>query len=263
MFSLFEKKQILDEDSVQWMLDCYEWALRNLDASVFYNETRLVYPNNDFFPGEENSPAAKSQLILEQVKKHAQMDQWPVRLVDEDTYLDSSFVASAPRLMIEGNVRGSNALAPKLDIAENALFILYQPGLLSNPQALIANYSQMLANYLAHTAKEAPPGGSDNWPALTEMIAVYLGFGLMYANTSGNVRITSCGSCQAPVANRVNYLSQFDATYALAIFVLLKNIDPREVKPYLKKTLHTFFKKALAELRLRENDMARLRSYGK
>lgn len=261
MFKLFNRKTILDEDIVLWIFDCYEWALRNLDASVFFNQTRLVYPDNRYFPGEESTPEAKSELILDQVKKHAIMEGWPLRLVDEDTYLNSSFDQAVPKLRTASNVRGANALIPVSNLSEDALYILYQPELLTNPQAMIANYSQMLANYLAHTVAEPPPGGRENWPLLTELIAIYLGFGLMYTNTAGNVRVNSCGSCQAPVANRVNYLSQYDAAYALAIFTELKNIEFGDVKPYLKKTLHVFFKKALSELRNRESDMSRLREY--
>ena len=148
MFGMFDKKTLLDESAVLWMFDCYSWALSNLNASVFFNQTRLIYPDNQFFPGEESSPEAKSQLILNQVTEHAGMRHWPVRLVDEDTYLDSSFASTAPRLTAPGQVRGTAALQPTLDTPEDALFIVYQPQLLRNPQALIANYAQMLGNYL-------------------------------------------------------------------------------------------------------------------
>lgn len=261
MIKLFEKKPVLDEATVQWMIDCYAWSLRNLDAAIFFNETKLVFPNNDYFPGQENTPEAKSQLILEQVKKHANMERWPVSIVDENTYLESSYASNSPKLLVDGSGRGSSALLPKIDSPEKSLYIVCQPTLLQNPQALIANYAQMLANYLGYTSTEPPPGGVENWAQLTEMIAIFMGFGLMYANTSGNVRVNSCGSCQGPSAERINYLSQYDAAYALAIFARLKNIEFGEVKPYLKKTLHTFYKKALADLDNREPELNQLRSY--
>lgn len=263
MFGIFNKKPPLDEDAISWMFDCYEWALHNLGGDVFFEKTHLVCPDNHFFPGEESSPEAKSQLILDQVKKHASMEQWPVRLVDEGTYLESSFVQSAPKLVVNGAVRGTTALQPELNVPEEALYVVYQPGLLRNPQALIANYAQMLANYLGYTANEPAPGGNENWPLLTEMIAIFMGFGLMYANTAGNVRITSCGSCQAPSADRVNYLSQYDAAYALAIFTALKNIDSATVRKYLKKTLHPFYKKAESDVLSRTQQLERLRIFKK
>lgn len=259
MFGLFDKKSLLDEDVILWMFDCYAWMLRNLNASVFYNQTRLVCPNNDFFPGEENTPEAKSQLILRQVAEHAGMQHWPVSLVDEDTYLASSFVSAAPRLTAPGQVRGTGALQPALNTPEDALFVVYQPQLLRNPQALIANYAQMLGNYLGYSVAEPPPGGPENWPMLTEMIAIFMGFGLMYTNTSGNVRVSSCGSCQGPVAERVNYLSQYDAAYALAMFCSLKGIAFSDVRPFMKKTLHAFFKKALLDVESHESELKRLK----
>lgn len=261
MFGMFDKKTLLDEDAVQWMFDCYAWALRNTDPSVFFNQTQLVYPNNDFFPGEGDSPESKSKLILQQVAKHAGMEHWPIRLVDEDTYLDSSFANNAPRLTASGSVRGTAALQPVLNIPEDSLFIVYQPHLLQNPQALIANYAQMLANYFAYTVAEPPPGGVENWPVLTEILAIFMGFGLMYTNTSGNVRVSSCGSCQGPSAERVNYLSQYDAAYALAIFATLKEKGFNEIKPFLKKTLHTFFKKALADVGTRNKEIELLKEF--
>lgn len=259
MFGLFDNKSVLDEDAVRWMFDCYAWALRNTGADYFYEQTRLVLPTNEFFPGEAASPESKAQLILEQVSHHAGVAHWPVKLVDEDTYLDSSFVKSAPRLTVTGNTRGKTALQPVLNTPEDSLFVLHQPQLLPNPQALIANYAQMLGNYLGYTVTEPPPGGVENWPMLTEMLAIYMGFGLMYVNTAGNVRISSCGSCQGPAAERVNYLSQYDAAYSLAIFTKLKDIEFSSIKPYLKKTMHTFFKKAQADVGTHAEELQRLK----
>lgn len=263
MIKLFDKKPILDEAVIAWMFDAYGWSLRHFDAKVFFNETRLVYPNNDFFPGEENTPEEKSRLILDQVKKHASMERWPVQIVDEDRYLESSYVNQPPKLLVDGNSRGSTAMLPKIESPEDSLYIVYQPALLQNPQALIANYAQMLASYLGYTANEPPPGGSENWPLITEMVAIFMGFGLMYANTSGNVGSKSCASCQVPTAERINYLSQYEAAYALAIFAKLKKIEFSEIKPYLKKTLHAFYRKAIAELDKRAAELDRLREFAK
>ena len=80
MFNLFQKSPLLDEASIQWMFDCYAWALRHFDAKVFFNETILVVPTNDCFPGEGDSPYAKADLILQQVKHHAGMGNWPVMM---------------------------------------------------------------------------------------------------------------------------------------------------------------------------------------
>jgi len=251
MFSLFQKSPILDEASIQWMFDFYAWALRHFDADVFFNETILVTPTNDCFPGEGQSPSEKAHLILEQVKRHAGMDRWPVQLVEEDDY-----ERTAPQLAFNGTVRGQHALAPQ---ASSALHATYQPQLLRNPQALIANYAQLLGHYLGSSSHEMPPGGVENWPHVTELLGVFMGFGLMFANTAYQARVSSCGACQGPITQRTNYLSQFDITYALAIFSVLKQTPAKSVTKHLKKTLHPFYKKAVKDVAGREEELQRLK----
>ncbi|WP_455207664.1 hypothetical protein [Kaarinaea lacus] len=256
MFSLFQTKPLLDEESIQWMFDCYAWALRNFDAKVFFNETILVVPNNECFPGKEESVYGRANLILQQVKRHAGMAAWPVQLVEEQDYVNA-----IPQLSFEGTVRGQHALAPKSVQANTSLLATYQPELLRNPQALIANYTQLLAHYLGGTTGEMPPGGAENWPHVTELLGVFMGFGLMFANTAYNVRVSSCGSCQGPAAQRTNYLSQFDITYALAIFAVLKQIPTKDVTRYLKKTLHPFYKKAVKDVMGQQEELFKLKEF--
>ena len=256
MFNLFQKSPLLDEASIQWMFDCYAWALRHFDAKVFFNETILVVPTNDCFPGEGNSPFAKADLILQQVKHHAGMGNWPLQLVEEQDYVNA-----VPQLAFEGAVRGQHALAPRPADANSRLLATYQLELLRNPQALIANYAQLLSHYLGGATRDLPPGGMENWPHVTELLGVFMGFGLMFANTAYQARVSSCGACQGPIIQRTNYLSQFDITYALAIFAVLKQIPNKDVTKYLKKTLHPFYKKAVKDVMGREEELQRLMGF--
>lgn len=261
MMSLFQSKPLLDEESIQWMLDCYSWALQNFDAGVFFNETSLVVPSNEYFSGEEESPEGKAKLILEQVKRYAGMTNWPVSMVNEQEFTARNVAAEPPKMLRNGTVRGEQAIVPQLADPNDRLLVIYQPELLRNPQALIANYVQLLAHYLGSTAQQPPPGGADNWPHVTELLGVFLGFGLMFANTAYNVRVSSCGSCQGPSAERVNYLSQYDISYALAIFSVLKDIPNKQVTAYLKKALHPFYKKAVKDVMGREGALNKLREF--
>lgn len=256
MISLFQSKPVLDEESIQWMLDVYSWALRNFDARVFFEETILVTPTNECFPGEKQTAFDKADLILQQVKRHASMAAWPVELVEEDANLNQ-----IPELAFEGSVRGQYALAPKSPGKNTRLPVSYRGELLRNPQIIISDYAQILAHYLGGTTSELPPGGAENWPHCTELLGVFMGFGLMFANTAYNVRVSSCGSCQGPSLERVNYLSQYDICYALAIFAELKEIPSGQVLTFLKKSLHPFYKKALKDIRGRSHELNMLKEY--
>ncbi|MGD8568518.1 MAG: hypothetical protein PVJ39_10550 [Gammaproteobacteria bacterium] len=254
MFGFLQNKPVLDEESIDWMFDCYAWALSSFNARVFKEETVLVLPTNDHFPGQEQSPFAKATLILDQVKRHACMAHWPLQLVDEQEHV----LSAAPQALLATTLRGDQSATLQLAEPAQTLSVVYQPALLENPQAMIANYAQMLAHYLGTAASDPPPGGVENWPHIAEVVAVFLGFGLMFANTAHHVRASSCGSCQRPVAQRENFLSQYDITYALAIFSALKDIPVKSVTPYLKKTLHGYYKQAVKDVNGRDQKLQRL-----
>jgi len=50
LFDFLKTPPVLDEESIQWQFDLYEWALRNFDADIFFNQSVLVEPSNRFFP---------------------------------------------------------------------------------------------------------------------------------------------------------------------------------------------------------------------
>jgi hypothetical protein len=240
LFGLLGRKPVLDEMTVQWMLDTFAWARRNFDARVFDEETILVTPSEEHFPGRSDSAQGMAEMILQQVKRHAGMQHWPTRPVDEAALTH----ITPPRLSVAGALRG--AQAPAMD-GNQALAIPFDPGQLRDPEVLIASYAHALAFYLGAQAHEPPPGGMENWPHVTELLAVFLGFGVMMANSANTTKIRSCGSCSGPAVERSNFLSQYDITYALAIFCAMKNIPANTVLPHLKSSLRPFFKLAMKE----------------
>lgn len=251
-FSLFQNKPLLDEITVQWLFDTYAWALRQFDPQVFRDESMLVLPNDQFFPGRVDSVEGMANLIFDKVKKYAGVSHWPTQLVDGR----QCGTQPQARLVIAGALRGSKGMMPAEVEDAQRLQVPYDPALVNNPEAMIASLSHQLAHYLASLAEEPPPGGEQNWAQATEVLAVFLGFGLMFANSAFNVRISRCGSCGAPPADRESFLSQHDIAYALAIFCVLKGIPNRAVLPHLKGSLRGFYKKAVTEVSANEAALA-------
>ena len=251
---LIKPKACLDEESTLWLFDTFAWALRNLDARVFYDETILVTPSNQHFPGTENSVHGMANLIFNQVKEHAGLKHWPTKL----TNLAEGRPTEAPKIEIKGALRGSKGITPS-GAAAHQLHVAYNPGQLRDPEVLIADFAHVLAHYLGSMSQEPPPGGVENWPHVTEVVAVFMGFGLMMANSAHTAKIRSCGSCSGPAVERSNALSQYDITYALAIFSSLKEIPSSEVLVNLKKTLRPFYKKAAKEVMSKQQELNRIR----
>ncbi len=252
MFGLFPRRPILGDTSTEWLFNTYAWALQNFDARVFFHETILVTPTNDHFPGRADSVHGMASLIFDQVRSYAGVTHWPCRLAPPEVSVHSN-----PQLVLEGPVRGSQALVSTGAEEANILNIPYNPNQVLKPEALIADYAHVLAHYLGTTGSEPPPGGVENWPFATELLAIYMGFGLMFANSAYSYR-GSCGSCYNPLAERTAYLSQDEATYALAIFCVLKDIPKQKVLGELKNYLRPVFKRALREVVDRPADVARL-----
>ena len=251
---LLKPKACLDKETTLWLFDTFAWALRNLDARVFYDETILVTPSNQHFPGTGDSAYGMADLIFSQVKDHAGLKHWPTKL----TNMAGGRPVESPKIEIRGALRGSKGIMPAGEVGHQ-LPVTYNPDQLRDPEVLIADYAHVLAHYLCSMSQEPPPGGAENWPHVTEVVAVFMGFGLMMANSANTVKIRSCGSCAGPAVERSNALSQYDITYALAIFCNLKDIPTREVLLNLKKTLRPFYKKAAKEIMCRTEELDRIR----
>lgn len=253
MFNLFTSKPLLDEASRQWLFDTYDWALRNFDAALFFNHTRLILPTNEYFPGQADSPAAMANLIFDQVKAYAGTRHWPTLVVDQSTCP----TISTPQIEISGALRNPDGVSdPDADDAHR-LLIPYNPQQINNPEGMIATFAHILAHYMGQMGQEVPPGGMEFWPQATELLAIYLGFGVMFANSAFTFR-GGCGSCYNPHATREASLPELEATYALAIFAVLKGISNSTVTPHLKKHLRGFYKKAVQEIRNRNDEVERL-----
>ena len=258
MFGLFQNKPVIEEEHAQWLLDAYAWALENFDAELFYNDTVLVLPTNEFFPGRVDSVHGMAGLIFDKVKEYAGVSHWPTSLADQN----SCPVIENPRVQVKGALRGPEGIVDDQVPDAQRLLIPYNPQQINNPEGMIATYAHVIAHYLGQMAEEPPPGGAEYWPHVTELLAIYMGFGLMFANSAFTFR-GGCGSCYNPYAKRDAYLSEFEATYALAIFAVLKEMPVSQVIRHLKPHLKGVFKKAVKEVKGRERELSRLRSVGK
>lgn len=240
---------VLDAESVHWLFDSYAWALRQFDAAAFAKDTQLILPTNDFFPGREASVDGMAQLIFDRVQHYAGLSRWSFELVPEDhfTPVNHALLEALPRS------RAASIDEIRSEVSAVRLPVPYSPELVVNPEALIVSYTQVLAHYLGAISTEAPPGGVENWPQTREVLTVFLGFGVLAAN-SAFLAPGGCGSCRAGMPTRPSFLSQFDLTYALAIFSVLKEVPPATSARHLKSSLKSYFKRARRDIESHHHD---------
>ncbi len=290
MLNLFaRKKYLLDDDIIEWILNGYAWAFEQFDKKVFFNETILVIPDNKHFPGSETSAEGMANLIFNQVKAYAGMAHWPTRLCDM-TEPQNQTLKQQP-IHISGDLRGKSASAsfsvsanlqsptpqagvyqstypqstsPQTALTDSApdaipdnsqnasILFTYHPQQLKKPEGIIAHFAHGLSHHLASVANAPPPGGDDYFAMAGELTGIFMGFGLMFANSAVVERSGGCGGCgggQSPV--RQVFLSEEETAYSLAVWCRLKNIESNKVTRHLKKHLRGFFKAAIKDCKPR------------
>ncbi len=249
-FGIFNKQPVVDPSSSGWIFEAYGWALQNFDADLFYSDTVLVRPTNEFFPGTVNSIQGMAESIFERVKVYAGISHWPTLVQDQSL----CHLIESQQVQIRGALRGPARIADQSVKDSQRLVIPYNPQQINNPEGMIATYAHILSHHMGQVVKVPPPGGAEYWPQATELLAVFLGFGFMFANSAYNFR-GGCSSCYNPYAQRDAYLSEAEVTYALALFCVLKSIPNSAVTPHLKGHLRGVYRKSIKEISSKEQEL--------
>lgn len=253
MLGFFTSKPLLDEGTTQWLYDAYAWALAAFDARHFRERTELITPTDRHFPDRAGQPGEAAAQVFARVQDHAGMRQWPCALL---AYEQGDPLPALPALAIEGGPRGDGGRV----VTGNGepVRIAYDPQLARNPGLMVAYFAQSLAGLLEHGATQPPPGGEDYRRHATDLLAIFLGFGLFMANNAFSVQRGGCGGCGGST-QAFGSLTEDEMTYALAIFCMLKDLPAAAAEPHLKKTLQPFFRKAMKEVAGMDEEIGRLR----
>ncbi|MEH6472042.1 MAG: hypothetical protein V7752_12405 [Halopseudomonas sp.] len=238
--SLFQPKPLLDDDSADWICQQFGWILQQFDRDYFLQQTPLVLPNNDYFPGKADSHQGMAQLLFDRVKQYAGLEHWPTELFDASQRPPDQ-TQPLPALPLQ---RGQD-LVPSIEATP--LPIYFNPAQVNDPQAMISSFAQSIGNAYAQQASQAPNVSAEQWPLLVELVAIYLGFGIPMTN-SAFAFAGGCGGCGKRAAQRQAFLSQDEALFGLALFCQLKQIDAKQVLPQLKPHLKKLYKRANQQL---------------
>ncbi len=257
--NFFKAKPVVDESSREWIFDTFSWCMQQLDGDFFKNNSELILPNNSFYPGNSTSVEEMAQNIFSNTKKYAGMTSWPLKLVSSDNFVQKTM----PQLMFQSSLRGENAeisvnesshmsykvegeqVTPNIDIA-------FHSSQLNQPQDLIAYLVQIQAGILvnqkgAMASSTSAPGGKELLPQTIDLVACFMGFGVIFANTAYQFK-GGCGSCNNRSLNRQPALPELETVYALALFCVLKGIEIKVIKKELKSHLYKPFRQACKDI---------------
>lgn len=244
---------MVTESSRQWLFLQYHRLVDELGSQHFNQEAQLILPTVKFFPANASTPQQLAEITLQQVKSQAGMAQWPIKIKQNSILISSENVL--PKLTFEHGFHGTNALVNSeltnhntiADTNHNTNTIDIELDVTQFPKAetLVATLSQQLSSILL--TYSGIKSTKEEYIAMTEVMATFLGFGVLLANTSYQFK-GGCGSCYQSRANRQTGLSEEEMVYSLAIFCQLKGIRNNEVLPHLKSYLRSVYKQAVRDL---------------
>jgi len=257
--NLFKTKPVIDESSKEWIFDTFSWCVEQLDGDFFKENSELILPTNSFYPGTSTSVEEMANTIFSNTLKYSGMSSWPLKLVSSDNYVQKEM----PQFFFQSRLRGDSAKVrsqvsneitykmegEKLTDSKPRIDIAFHSSQLNQPQDLIAYLVQRQAGILINQHGILPPGGKDLLPQTIDLVACFMGFGVIFANTAYQFK-GGCGSCNNRNINRQPALPELETVYALALFCLLKGVEVKAVKKELKPHLYKAFRQAYKEIAL-------------
>ncbi|MGD0192869.1 MAG: hypothetical protein ABSD74_19200 [Rhizomicrobium sp.] len=231
----FGSKHFLDEEDEAWHLQSWVWMLKNFGGLTRLKSSPLVRPTGDFFPPTDARGHARAEHIFACVKQHAGMTDWPCQLIAQP---ESSPLKVGELASLEP-VSGSPPLGTFGVERGGEVTITYDPAKLSEPMTLVATFAHELAHYLLATVREEAPGGHEMHEYATDLMTVFLGFGMFGANGSFNFSQFHSAGTHGWQWSRAGYLRERDWAFALAAFLMLRGEETGSLKPLLKRHLYS------------------------
>jgi len=233
----------LDPEAEQWHLESWAWFLAHFGGRADLDLSPLVLPTGSFFPPSETKGHERALHILGCVQQHARMAGWPCSLEAQ---------AESPELRVGEftslKLDHTQFPAGTFALAGNEAVVTYDPASVNDPMKLIATLAHELAHYKLANVADEPPGGEDGHEPATDLLTVYLGFGLFGANSAFNFAQHQEVMSQGWSYSRLGYLSEREWVFALAVFLTLKRQPPQQTHRYLKDHLIADLGKAMRYL---------------
>ena len=189
----------------------------------------LVLPNNPALNAAKTAPE-----LFEAVRTLAGMENWPCRLEKVDDEVETGDM----RITAEGS-----GACGTFSVENGEAIIRYSATMLRDPDALAATFAHELCHYLLMEAGD-PPGGPDLMEHSTDLAAVYLGFGVLLANSARTFEQWQDDGWHGWRASSAGYLSEQALTTGTAMFAGLHGYGIAEAEGQLKPYLTTDLRKA-------------------
>ncbi|KTE37488.1 MULTISPECIES: hypothetical protein [unclassified Sphingopyxis] len=239
---LFGPKRPLSAEEWEWQLAGFRWLLEEFGGIDAHRTGILATPDGDCFPDSRCTGDARAAELLGQVMAIAGIGAWPVRLVMDDGARSHGPVSGTTAVTHSG--RAAAGTFQLVDDGQGGWLaeIVASRAQLADEGALVATLGHETAHYFMTGTMRAAPGGAECEELLTDLTAVWLGFGIFLGNsarygyhTKDDVGTSIGGGWY--LSGWQGYLSERALMTALAISETLAGRDPMAAAPWLKPHL--------------------------
>lgn len=240
--NLFGPKRPLGADEWEWQLAAFRWLLDEFGGVEAHRTGLLATPDGDCFPDSKAKGDARAEELLKQIMEIAGIADWPVRLVMDDG--DAAFRPLSPTVALTST--GASAAGTFQLVSDGTggwiAEIVASRGQLADEAALVATLGHEVAHYWLCGTARPMPGGEACHELLTDLTAVFLGFGIFLGNSARygyhtkDEAGTSIGAGWY-LSGWQGYLSERALMTALAISETLAGRDAMAAAVYLKPHL--------------------------
>lgn len=232
----FAKYPVSDDVQV-WLEDSAAWAIEH---GVWTAQSPLIFPSNQFFSAPKLRGPKDGQRVvaalIEDFKRHLgctndMIDCMPLDVLDADYRYDINAL-SAPAGTFQTDAASS--------------MIRFDPALLTQKLPLLSMLAHEMTHHILHKIPEPPLGDFEAEELSTDAQAIFMGCGVLQM-------------AGAELSGWQGYLSQPSRAHALALFLLVRQIDPQDATNALPPRSSKYLKRALNELLKRSKGVDRLR----
>lgn len=229
----------IDNDLLEWQLQHWRWLIESLRNTHDLKRIRLIQPTSADFPVTASSSEERAVRTFQCVQKHFGLETWPCVLVPFEE-ADDVMKQILPATIRPERTQGAAGLFEITE--ERKVIIRYKPDHVGDPMALVATMAHEFCHYIIATLEKEPPGGWDEHEPITDLAAVFFGFGIFLANVSFRFTQWQDHRYHGWSASRQGYLSENALSLALALFCACKEVEPNLASQHLATNPRYFFR---------------------
>jgi hypothetical protein len=220
----------IDRDDEAWMLECWQWLTTLLGCVDAEPRRELLLPSKQYFPRTDAVGHGRARHYFELVQRYMGLTHRRYDLVAQK---ERFHPGSSPAFgAIESKGAGGT-----YSRTGDAACITYDPVLLDDPMKMVAVFAHELAHDILLSQPSEPPGGRALEELATDLAMAHLGFGLFGVNTAFDYWQAGDVGWHAWGYSRSGYLGEAEWAFAIALFLVLQDREPKELDGFLKPHL--------------------------